>query len=449
MRTEVSQALKLVNAGQLSQARQLCQQVLQADSRDADALHVLGLVETRDYRYEEAISHLEQAIALRPDSAEMRNNLGTSLRTMGRMKEATTRYQQALELDPESVTTYFYITQINKFRDDDGPLAKIEQMLLLPRPAKDQCDLHFAAAKICDDRGRYDRAFYHFQMGNNARGAIADPAKQEQRIRDTINVFQPDWVAAHQPSNAQGPRMIFVVGMPRSGTTLAEQILGCHDNVFTAGELPDIPSISAALSNRVAGKPPYPQSIHQVDVADFGRAADAYWSRVAQFNTTNQPIVVDKNPGNFQHLGLIWLMFPGVKIVHCRRDARDTCLSCYFQKFVAGHEYSFHLSQLGRFYRGYEHLMQHWRQTLSLDIFDLDYESVVENPETTIRQLTEFCELPWTDQFLKPHENRNPVATASTQQVRQPLYRTSVARWKNYEPYIGPLQNALEHSVWH
>ncbi len=239
MKSEVSQALKQVNAGQLPQARQLCQQVLQSDSQDADAFHVLGLIETRECRYSEAIAHLEQAIALCPTSAEMRRNLGTSLRTMVRMQEATSRYHESLDLDLNSGCTYFYISQINKFRDDDGPLAQIEKMLLTPRPLEDQCFLHFAAGKICDDRSKFDRAFYHFQMGNQTRCAGFDPAQQNQRVRDNIDVFNRDWIAKQKPSNAQGPKTIFIVGMPRSGTTLVEQVLGSHKDVFAAGELSD------------------------------------------------------------------------------------------------------------------------------------------------------------------------------------------------------------------
>ncbi|MBI3462463.1 MAG: sulfotransferase [Planctomycetes bacterium] len=235
---------------------------------------------------------------------------------------------------------------------------------------------------------------------------------------------------------------VFVVGMPRSGTTLVEQILASHPDVFGAGELPDIPSIVDTLPRYAPNQMRYPGCLAFLGPPVIRGFADAYLKRVRTLDATSER-VVDKWPLNYLHLGLMALLFPRARIVHCRRDPLDTCLSCYFQRFRGDHEYSYDLAHLGSYYRTYERLISHWREVLPMPVLELHYEALIDDPQATSERLLAFCGLSWQERCLRFHESPRPVSTASNWQVRHPLYRSAVQRWRNYEAHLGPLRDAL------
>ena len=232
------------------------------------------------------------------------------------------------------------------------------------------------------------------------------------------------------------------MGFPRSGTTLVEQILASHPKVFGAGELPDIPSIANTLPRHVPGNGSYPTCAPHLAPDAFRGFGEAYLRRTRQINATAERIV-DKMPTNYLHVGLIRLLLPSARAIHCRRNALDTCLSCYFQRFRTGHEFSYELRHLGSCYQNYERLMAHWCHVLSDHILELDYETLTDELEPSARNLLAFCGLEWDDRCLEFHRTQREVATASNWQVRRPVYRSSVGRWRNYETHLGPLRQAL------
>jgi hypothetical protein len=228
--------------------------------------------------------------------------------------------------------------------------------------------------------------------------------------------------------------------MPRSGTSLVEQILSTHPGVYGAGELTAIDQFARHLGDATGDA--YPQSALHLDQATIDAAARQYLAALQDL-APSAIRVTDKMPGNFLHLGLIQLLFPGARVIHCRRDPLDTCLSCYFQQFNQGQTFSYDLSDLGHHYRQYQRLMRHWQSVISLPMLDVHYEDLVADQEAMSRKMLEFCGLDWTDECMRFYESKRYVATASYDQVRQPIYHKSVGRWRHYERYLGPLKTAL------
>jgi hypothetical protein len=232
--------------------------------------------------------------------------------------------------------------------------------------------------------------------------------------------------------------------MPRSGTSLVEQIIDSHPQAFGAGELGTMGNISARVQAQLRTIIPYPDCIKYAKPQPLNSLGQIYLDYINGLTTTINPIrITDKMPGNFQHLGLISLLFPNARIIHTRRNPLDTCLSIYFQNFAGYHGYSYDLGNLGFYYREYERLMAHWHQVVDIPILDVQYEELIDDQEAITRQIIEFCGLEWDDASLRFHENTRLVNTASNQQVRQPLYRGSVARYKRYDAHLGPLKEAL------
>ena len=237
-------------------------------------------------------------------------------------------------------------------------------------------------------------------------------------------------------------RPVFIVGMVRSGTTLVEQILSSHPDVYGAGELPDITEITRALPGFLGTGDRYPECLPKLTPEAADVMARRYLDRLTQIAPKARR-VTDKLPGNFMYLGLIEFLFPGARIIHCMRDPVDTCLSAYFQDFSNNHPYAYDLSNLGAFYRGYLKLMAHWRKVIHLPLLEIKYEDLISDQERVTRSLVEFCGLEWDNRCLQFHETKRFVGTASHDQVNRPLYRESIQRWKNYERHLEPLLAAL------
>ena len=247
-------------------------------------------------------------------------------------------------------------------------------------------------------------------------------------------MFDADFLATRQGFGDDSEVPVFIVGMPRSGTTLVEQIAASHPAVFGAGERDDIGALAGAQ---------FPGGTADLDAVAAGTLARTHLERMRDL-AGEALRITDKTPVNFLYLGLIALLFPRARIVHCRREARDVCLSCYFQNFVAGLPWATDLADLGRYHRAYRRIMDHWHQVLPLTILDVDYQDLVAAPEEGSRRIVDFLGLPWDDACLDFHRSRRTVRSAANWQVRRPIYATSVGRWKAYEPWLGPLLDALD-----
>lgn len=324
-------------------------------------------------------------------------------------------------------------------------LGMVSELLTDPRPMlpPDRSVLHFAAAGLLDRMGRYDEAFEHASHANALRGVRYDPVVIERVTSDFLDYFTTE-ALRRQPRATHGSDLpVFVVGMPRSGTTLVEQILASHPAVHGAGELTWIARLweSAAARHPLPGAP-FSHYLDAMTAADADELASMYLSPLRALRPDARRIV-DKMPANFIHLGLIAILFPNARVIHCRRDPLDTCVSCYLTNFSGGHAFTSSLPSLGHFYRKTEQMMAHWKRVLDLPILEVGYEELVSDLEGVSRRMIEFIQLPWDEQCLRFYESRRFNATASNAQVRKPIYTNSIGRWRNYEKHLGPLRAAL------
>lgn len=395
-------------------------------------------------RPNEAMARLERARMIRPDHPETHLNLGIGLQVLGRFEAAKEAIGRALALKPDLSDAY-YNSVLSRTLADAGEAERLEKLLEDPELASAQRGtLGYALAKVYDDLGRYDDAFRHLAQANDLRdremGARAEA--HIEYVDRVVAAFGADLFAAKERLGHDSDLPVFVVGMPRSGTSLVEQILASHPRVFGAGELDDIRQLTRRLPAALSASASYPECVRSLDVDTARRLAAEYLERLRELAGRAERIT-DKMPGNYLRLGLIALLFPRARIIHCRRDALDTCLSCYFQNFGRNQPLFANLTKLGTVYRQYERLMAHWRRVVPIPVLDVQYEDLATDQERVSRRLVEFCGLPWDDRCLDFHRQERAVATASFWQVRQPIYTTSIGRWRHYASHLGELKRAL------
>jgi Flp pilus assembly protein TadD len=419
----------------------------------AEALSNLGLALREMGRIDEAVECFRAALRLNPAYAGAHNNLGYTLEFQGKVEEARAAFLEALRLDPNNPRALASLSDLAAAGHYTFSAAQVRHVQdLIARgnlPIDDIGRLHFALARVHNRAGAYDEAFKHYRQGNELRkeyvrrrGAAFDPQVHRRYIDRLIAAFTPEWFERVKSFGVDSELPIFVVGMMRSGTSLAEQILASHPRVHGAGELPYLDSVVAGLPPRLGTTEPYPECLARLDAATARALAEEHLQRLRKLGG-GADRVVDKLPFNFLHVGMIAALFPRARIVHCRRDPIDTCLSCFFQNFGEPHGFTLDLRHLGLYYREYERLMEHWRRVLPVPVFELCYEELTADQEAVSRRLVGFCGLEWDERCLRFHDTERPVRTASTLQVRRPMYRSAVGRWKRYEAHLGPLIEAL------
>jgi len=441
----------------------------------ASAMNDLAAVYIQAGESDEALDLLQQALRLQPDNHQARFNLARVLKARGDMKGALTEIEQVIQLQPELFGARILAGDINKalgslpaaerqFRAaidsnpehgagwwslsntkttqlSDADLERIRGLLAADTRPENAVYLHFALAKGLEDRRDYAAAFEQFRAGNRIRKQQGqwDAARFHQwlgKIIDTSrNLPVPD---RSKPLNP--PRPIFIVSLPRSGSTLTEQILASHSQVAGADELPYIQQIIGAESRRRGQD--FSHWMGQVTTEEWHRLGQQYLDQTERW-WRSSPVFCDKLPGNFTHLGLILNMLPNALVVICRRDPRDACLSCYRQLFVRGQNFSYDLADLARYYQDFDHACNFWQQRSPERVYSLIYEDLVTDTEVQIRRLLDFCALEWDPACLAFHASDRAVATASAAQVRQPIHRGNIGFWKNYQPYIGELLDGL------
>ncbi|MGD1072135.1 MAG: sulfotransferase [Bryobacteraceae bacterium] len=413
----------------------------------AEAHNGLGAELGAQGRLNDAISQYEQAIAANPDYALAHYNLGALLTAQGKFEAAMTHYTRAIRVRPDFALAHFNRAGVMTFGREDAELNELE-MLAARRdlPAASRPYIHFGLAKALEDIGDYARALEHLHKGNESKRrqtGYDEPgvARLFQRISTVFDrrLFER-FEGAGDPSTVP----IFVLGMPRSGSTLIEQILASHPQIHGAGERSDLETAAQAEFDLRDSVVPFPECVPALDRDALRRMGRTYAARLAAL-ASGEARVVDKLPDNFLRIGLIRLILPNARIIHTVRDPLDTCISCYSQLFVFGQRFSYDLGELGRYYRRYRDLMAHWRSVLPPGaILDVAYEEVVDDIEGQARRLIDYCGLPWDDRCLSFHKTSRPVQTASAVQVRRPLYRSSVKRWRRYEAGLAPLLNELK-----
>lgn len=323
-------------------------------------------------------------------------------------------------------------------------ISLAEEMLVRSRLSDDEKQrLHFAAGKLYDSVDRYQEAFEHYHQANALYRGKFSCETLGKMVNDSISLFKPGRMGKMPVAQSVSNRPVFIVGMPRSGTSLVEQILASHPQVFGAGELNDINQFANCMQARLGTMSTYPACLEKVTLDVLEELTRDYIDRLYALNASGLR-VTDKMPHNFLHLGMIAMLFPSARIIHIQRDPMDTCLSIYFQQFNNLHSYAHDLSDLGYYYMAYKKLMAHWRSVLNLPLLEIHYEDLVADPDTWIPRLVEFCGVEWDEKCIRFHETKRPVNTPSTEQVREPMYSRSVGRWRHYETQLQPLKAALE-----
>jgi len=413
-----------------------------------EALHAMGLVRFDQQRSEEALQFFTDALALKADHADARNHIGSVHKEAGRLTEAREGIEQAIEIDPREATYYLNLTDVKTFCEGDAHLAAMEGLARdISLSTISQSRLNFALAKAYDDVGRYDDAFRCMRDGNALkRRQVAYDETFVHGVYDRVRAtFNREFIQSTPGTGFRSPLPVFVVGMPRSGTTLVEQILASHPSVYGAGELPNFNNLVDRMDVNFGHSVSYPEGVATLTPAELYDVGKQYVDGLRRLSPTAERIT-DKALSNFQFLGLIHLTLPDARIVHVMRDPMDTCLSCFSKLFATEQNFAYDLGELGRYYRKYAELMEHWRSVLPRDrMLEVRYENVIADLETEAQRLVDYCGLPWHPDCLAFHETRRPVRTASVTQVRRPVYRTSEGRWRVYRDHLGPLVEAVGH----
>lgn len=442
--------LALKAQGKIDEAESHFLKTLQHKPDSAGAHYCLGYLFMEQGRTEEAEGRFQQALAIDPNYSEARIKLGICLAEQGRFAEAEACYRHVLSDNPDDLEACFNLAQIRKTSQSDEVLSRlldIERRKGHALPDKEACLLHFALGKTLDECGRHDESFAHFLEGARRKRSTLNysAAATTSRFAKIMHLFRTQEMEKLRNNFQPSQLPIFILGMPRSGTSLVEQIISSHPEVFGAGELPDLLEIATGTIG--GGDNRFPEGLPILTPEHIASMGEAYLSRL-QRHAPQSLRITDKMPGNFAALGLIHLMLPNARIIHVQRNPVDTCLSCFTQLFQGNMEFSYDLHELGLYYKDYLKLMDHWRTTLPPGAFlDVHYEALVENPEFEARRLIEYCGLEWNDACLNFHQTERSVRTASLAQVRQPIYRSSVDRWKRHERHLQPLLDALRETV--
>ncbi|TIP09036.1 tetratricopeptide repeat-containing sulfotransferase family protein [Mesorhizobium sp.] len=408
-----------------------------------EALCALGRAYTQFDKPDMALPLYERALKIKRDHPKVRTGLASALSSLGRMDEAAVYLKEAIERRTEIPTAYNDLVQTKKFTEEPEELQSILRELGNPKLDADGAHkLHHAAGKVLNDLRRYEDAFDHFNKAKLASGYKFDIDLHRRWIDSLIETFTPDFFAARAGYGNPSEVPVFVVGMPRSGTTLTEQICASHPDVHGAGELAKLRRVANAIGLKSSSAGDLNRPIRSI-TEDLSRTlAEEHLSYLRE-RAPAALRVVDKMPHNFEMIGLIGLLFPNARIIHCRRDAIDNCVSCFVLNFSEGHSYNTDLKTLGLYYREYDRLMRHWNEVFPGLIFENRYETLVEDQEAQSRRLIEYLGLPWDDACLRFFDRDGSVNTPSRWQVRQPIYKSSVKRWKNYENEIQPLIQSL------
>jgi tetratricopeptide (TPR) repeat protein len=400
---------------------------------------------------QQAMEHYHTAIALKPDQGAAYLGLGNLHMELGDMEQAKACFNKALELDNDNLGARFHLAQISKTSITDDNFMVLTRLAENPgelNHAK-SLSLNFALGKIYDDLKDHEKSFRHYMEGCRLkRQKLEYSASANTDLFESIaTIFSAEKINRLRqelgPNACTSTLPVFVLGMPRSGTTLTEQIIASHPQVYGAGELQDLLKV-ASRATSTETTIAFPHNLHDVNARHLAQWGPDYVAGL-QSRAPGYAHITDKMPANFLGLGLIHLMLPNAKIVHVKRNPVDTCVSCFTRLFQRNQNQSYDLEELGSYYHDYAMLMQHWKTVLPANAFyEVQYEELVNDNETQAKALIDFCGLPWDDACLESHKTERSIRTASVMQVRQPVYTSSVEKWRNYETFLGPLFKGLK-----
>jgi len=437
----------LVQLGRVAEAEAAARHVLRLEPENPQSWITLGGVAIRHLRAEDALAAYQRAAELLPQEVRLRMSIGHVQKTLGSRADSEASYRLALELDPGHAEAWWSLADLKNYTFTDAQIERMQAQLRAdPRSRVNQAHLHFALGKALEQRARYAESFAHYAQGNALRRQD-EPysiATFESRTRRIVAFFTAEYFARLRAEQAGDPSgaPIFIVGLPRSGSTLIEQILASHSQVEGTMELPNIVNLAYEFDDRVPGRNGYPDTLATAGAAELTALGARYLEETAPLRS-GAARFTDKLPNNFNHVGLIQAILPNATVIDARRHPMDACFSTFKQNFASGQAFGYDLDDLGRYYRCYLTLMAHWDRVLPGKVLRVQYEDLVQEPQGQIRRLLEHCRLPFEDACLNFHATRRPVRTASAEQVRQPIYTSGVGYWRHFERELEPLRRAL------
>ncbi len=368
------------------------------------------------------------------------------LKSLGQQPEALREYRRAIALKPDFGEVYWSMANLKVFRFEPSEVAAMEEQLRHGK-LSESADVHFrfALGKAYEDAGDCDRAWAHYHAGNERQRPLVsyDPVGFETRHANIADVFSREFLERHAGQGYASDAPIFIVGLPRSGSTLIEQILASHSQVEGTLELPVLGEIAVSTGRYLREDREYPEAVRQLRGRDFRALGERYIEETRVYRTTDRPRFTDKLPNNFSHIGFAHLILPNARVINARRHPLDSCLGSYKQLFGKGQHFTYDMLELALYYRQYHETMKHWHRVLPGKVLDVHYEDTVGDFEAQVRRILDHCGLPFEEACLRFHETQRPVRTASSEQVRQPLYTRALGTWRRYQRHLGPWQEEL------
>ncbi|HEV8443617.1 MAG TPA: sulfotransferase [Steroidobacteraceae bacterium] len=441
-------AMVLHRQNKWSEALREVDLLLQGEPANPGLRNLKAAVLVRIGEYEASIGLYRAVLRDYPRQPKVWMSLGHALKTANQNAGAIDAYRCCIALSPEFGEVWWSLANLKTFRFTAGEIATMRaQLARADLSNDDRFHFHFSLGKALEDAGDYAASFDHYAQGNALRRKLIryDADDNAAHVARSRKLFTPAFFAAHAGAGNSAPDPIFIVGLPRSGSTLVEQILASHSMVEGTQELPDITMIARAVANRTSrdAGTAYPRALDKYSADELQALGARYLEQTRIQRKTTRPFFIDKMPNNFAHVGLIHLILPNAKIIDARRHPLGCCFSCFKQHFARGQTFTYDLAELGRYYRDYVELMAHFDAVLPGRVHRVFYERMVEDTEAEVRRLLGYCGLPFEDAVLRFHENRRAVRTASSEQVRQPIFREGLDQWQHFAPWLGPLESAL------
>ncbi len=396
--------------------------------------------------FDQAFDLFDRVLEKLPGDHATLTSRGHGLKTTGRHDEAVASYRAAIAAKPDHGDAYYALANLKTYRFEDAELAAMQEQAARSDLAfMDRVHLAFALGKALEDRGEFEGSFAHYEEGNQLKRTQTrySADRMSEELSKQVQLCTADLFEKHRGSGHPARDPIFILGLPRAGSTLLEQILASHSQIDGTLELPNILALAHQLRGREAGRSRYPEILHDLSADQLAKFGQDFIENT-QVHRQGAPFFIDKMPNNFRHIGLIQLILPNAKIIDARREPMDCCFSGFKQLFAEGQEFTYGLSEIGRYYADYVALMEHWDTVLPGKVLRVQHEDVLDDQEGQTRRMLDFLELPFEESCLQFHQTERAVRTASSEQVREPINRKGQGAWKPYEPWLDALKDALE-----
>ena len=429
--------------GQLDKAKKSFKNILNMEPKNGLIWAEYGTVLTKLARYSEGKNAYLKALEFKPNSPRVYLSLGHVYKTMGDIDSSIDSYKSTIKQNNLSGEAYWSLANLKTYSFTNDEIKNMEASLDTEISDIERCQMHFALGKAYEVKKDYNNSFINYSKGNGVKKGLIKYSSKEtsDKTKKVLDFFNEENINSLSNSSTQDRDPIFVLGMPRSGSTLVDQIISSHSMVDGTQELPNIIKIAAELNNDSNDN--YPEVLSNLKNSELS-ALGLDYIKETKWARDSAPFFIDKMPNNFIHIGLIKTILPNAKIIDTRRDAMDTCFSCFKQFFARGQLFTYSLEDLGNYYVDYIKAMNHWHKVYGEDIYTVHYDNVINNTESTIRELIEYCELPFEDNCLEFYKSSRPVKTPSAEQVRQPIYKSGLNYWKNYADFLSPLKKIID-----